>query len=35
LKYQNDQRTTIMDEKNFKTCFKAIYGLLKELKFDD
>lgn len=24
-----------MDEKNFKTCFKAIYGLLKELKFDD
>ena len=24
-----------MDEKNFKTCFQAIYGLLRELKFDE
>lgn len=34
-KYQNDSRAIILDEQNFKTCFEAIYGLLKELKFDD
>lgn len=24
-----------MDDKNFKTCFQAIIGLLRELKFDE